>query len=287
MTFPPLALSRQNRTDLALLLGAVALLFLMPDRAMGPLEAFNPYKIWLIVTLLLGIGTIGQFVCTLVGARHGLPVAGFISGFVSSTATVMAMGLQAKKHPASHEACVAGAVLSGVATYAQMALLLMALNRELFADLLAALALGGFASALYSIFFIRRAANGRDLKLPVGKPIITLRAALSMAGLIAVISFAVAGLNHMLGEKGIWLGAVLGGLTDAHAAGAIVAGLVQDGVMEAASAVIPIMLGLTSNTVIRMALAASMGSAVYARELIPGFGLGLAAAWAGTLPILL
>ncbi len=287
MRFPSFALPRQNLTDLALLAGAAALLPFIPDKTTGPLHAFNPYKIWLIVTLLLGIGTLGQLLCRFVGTRAGLPLAGFVSGFVSSTATILALGLQAKQHPASHEPCVAGATASCVATYAQMALLLMALSTPLLQALLPALALGCVASALYSISFIHRAAANTDIELPAGKPIITLRTALAMAGLIALISFAVVALNHFVGEKGVWLGAALAGLSDAHAAGATVATLVQQGQMDVAAGIIPVMLGLTTNTLLRAVLATTTGSKIYAQELIPGLALGLGAAWAGTLFILL
>lgn len=282
-----LARLRQSYKDLLLLAAAAMLLLILPDEAMGPLQALNPYKIWLIVVLLLGIGTLGQLVSQRVGLRHGLPLAGFISGFVSSTATVMALGLQVKKHPASHAPAVAGAVLSSVATYVQMAMLLAALSLPLFYKMLPPLLAGVLASALYSIFFIRRSARSVNLSAPSGKPIITLKAALGMAGLIALIGVAVVWLNHSLGEKGIWLGAAIAGLSDAHAAGATLAALVNAGTLEAGKSVIPVMLGFTSNTLLRMALSATAGSHVYAREVIPGLAIGLVAAWAGALFVLL
>jgi hypothetical protein len=49
------------------------------------------------------------------GARVGLPVAGFVGGFVS-TATVAAMGERCARTPSLLRPAIAGAVISSVAT---------------------------------------------------------------------------------------------------------------------------------------------------------------------------
>lgn len=282
-----LTASLQRHRDLALLAGAIALLTVIPDTPVGPLQVINPQRIWLIVTLLLGINTLGALASRLLGTRHGLPVAGFISGFVSSTATISALGLKVRKTPALHAPAVAAAVLSSVATFIQMALLLAALSLPLFYELLLPLTLGSVASALYSIFFIRRTLADEQSLLPAAGNIISLKAALLLAGLITLTTVAVALLHHFLGAAGMWLGAGVAGLTDAHAAAASVASLVEGKALLPAAAVIPVMIGLSANTLMKAIFSASLGSRTYAAEVIPGLALGLLAAWLGTLPTLL
>ena len=51
------------------------------------LSAINPSKIWTIVILLMAIGAGGHVAVRALGARFGLPVSGFASGFASSAAT--------------------------------------------------------------------------------------------------------------------------------------------------------------------------------------------------------
>lgn len=276
-----------NRRDLLLLVLAALVLLALPNRDMGPLLAFNPYRTWLVVVLLLGMNAIGLLLSSLIGTRHSLPVTAFASGFVSSTATILALGLYVRKHPGLHAAAVAGAVLSSIATYLQMALLLTALSPLLARHLLPAMLAGTLVSAIYSIAFIRRSARVPQDVLPAGHPAVSFHAALTLALLIAAINMGVIALHKWLGEQGIWLAGALAGLSDAHAAGASMASLVSHGSIAAEAAIVPVMLGLTSNTLLRMVLAASAGSRAYALEVLPGLALGLLAAWAGALPAVL
>ena len=107
----------------ALILAAATLIVwpLLPDRYLGPLSAINPSKIWTIVILLMAIGAGGHIAVRALGARFGLPVSGFASGFASSAATIGAMGARAKANRDLTRPAAAGAVLSNVATAIQLA----------------------------------------------------------------------------------------------------------------------------------------------------------------------
>ena len=66
---------------------------------MGPFAALNPHAIWIIVILVMAIGALGHIAVRLLGARSGLMIAGFASGFISRAATIAAMGARAAKEP--------------------------------------------------------------------------------------------------------------------------------------------------------------------------------------------
>jgi len=65
----------------------------------------------------------------LVGARFGLPISGFASGFISSIAT-KAPWARVLRGTGSTTAAAAGAILSTVATIIQMVVVLAATNTE-------------------------------------------------------------------------------------------------------------------------------------------------------------
>jgi uncharacterized membrane protein (DUF4010 family) len=69
---------------------------LLPDQPVGPFGALNPRAIWIIVILVMAIGAAGHVSIRLLGARGGLAISGFASGFVSSSATIGAMGARAR-----------------------------------------------------------------------------------------------------------------------------------------------------------------------------------------------
>jgi len=67
---------------------ALIVLPLAPDRFMGPFDALNPRAIARLIVLVMAISAIGYVAMRSLGPRYGLPLAGFASGFVSSTATI-------------------------------------------------------------------------------------------------------------------------------------------------------------------------------------------------------
>jgi hypothetical protein len=111
--------------DVLLIAGATLIVLpMLPDRPMGPFAALNPHAIWLVVIMILGINALGQIATRLLGARLGVPMLGLVSGFISSSATIGAMGAWVRANPASLAAGVAAAVLSTVANYVQMAIVI-------------------------------------------------------------------------------------------------------------------------------------------------------------------
>ena len=130
---------------------------LVPDRPMGPYGALNPHTIWIIVILVMAISAGGYVAVRLLGARFGLPIAGLASGFISSTATIGAMGARATKEPEVLAAAVAGAVLSSLATIFQLAAVLGATSVITLRALSGSLISAGFVAASYGVFFTIRA----------------------------------------------------------------------------------------------------------------------------------
>ena len=94
---------------------------------------------------------------------------------------------------------------------------------------------------------------------------------------------ASAALQEWLGENGIILAAALAGFVDTHSAAISVASLVASGKMTAADAVLPILAGLSTNTISKLVLAGTSGGRSFAVRVIPGLILVVLAAWLGAL----
>ena len=139
----------------ALIFAAATLVVLplLPDRAMGPYGALNPRSIWLVVILVMAISAAGYVAVRVLGARFGLPLAGLAAGFISSTATIAAMGGRAAKQSDVMAGAVAGAVLSTVATIIQMALVLGTTSMATLSSLAAPLLCAGLAAVIYGAVF--------------------------------------------------------------------------------------------------------------------------------------
>lgn len=65
---------------------AVAVLPFLPDRALGPLDSWNPFRLWLVVVLITGFSFGGYIANRTVGERKGVLATALIGGAYSSTA---------------------------------------------------------------------------------------------------------------------------------------------------------------------------------------------------------
>jgi uncharacterized membrane protein (DUF4010 family) len=97
----------------------------------------------------MAISGAGYIAVRMLGTRFGLPVAGLASGFISSTATIAAMGARVKAGTDVIPAAVAGAVLSTVATIAQLAIVLGATSLPTLRTLSISLASAGLTAVIY------------------------------------------------------------------------------------------------------------------------------------------
>lgn len=256
---------------------------LLPNQAMGPYDALNPRSIWIVVILVMAISAAGYILIRLLGARFGLPIAGFAAGFISSTATIGAMAARVQKSPGILTAAAAGAALSTVATIVLMAVLLGATSLATLRALSVPLICAGIAATAYGGFFTIRTLREKDMPDPQPGQAFSLPVALVFALTLSAVLIASAALRNWFGETGTIVAAAAAGFVDTHSAAIAVASLVASGKMSAAEAVFPILAALTTNTVSKMVFAWASGSRAFAARLIPGLILVAAAAWAGAL----
>lgn len=279
-------LTEGELNDALIFAGAtLVVLPLVPDRPMGPYGALNPHSIWILVILVMAIGAAGYVAVRLLGARFGLPIAGLASGFISSTATIGAMGTRVAKTTDLLAAAVAGAVLSTIATIVQLALVLAATSTATLRALSAPLICAGLAAIVYGMVFTVRALQQKTESEARDGRAFSLSTALGFALTLSVILVASAALREWFGEMGIIVAAALAGFVDTHSAAISVASLVASGKMSATDAVFPILAGLSTNTMSKMALAGISGGRFFALRVIPGLIIVALAAWVGALAI--
>lgn len=255
----------------------------LPNRYMGPFDALNPRSIWLLVILVLTIGALGHIAKRALGARFGLPLAGLASGFASSTATIGSMAGLARTEPALMKPAVAAAVLSTVATFIQLAVILAAASLPTLRALAPALIAGGCAAALYGAVFTVQALKSAEPQAAASDSVFSIKTALVLAATMAAMLVAAAALKEWYGEAGVLMGAAVSGLVDAHSAAISVASLAAAGKLAPQDAALPIMLAVTSNTASKLIMALGAGTPAFSLRIAPGLFLVLAAAWAGLL----
>ncbi len=281
-------ISKDELADALIFVAAtLVVLPLVPNRQMGPYLTLNPHSIWIVIVLVMAISAAGYIAVRVFGAKFGLPLAGAISGFISSTATIGAMGSRAQKSKDLLAACVAGAVLSTVATIAQMALVVAATSLPTLISLSVPLCLAGGAAVAYGAVFTVMAARHVGADTAGTQGVFSLKTALAFGTFLSIILVISAGLQAQFGGAGVLMAAVVAGLVDTHAAAISVATLVASGKVTPQHAVLPILAALTSNTVSKIIMAAASGGWAFALRVVPGLLLVALAAWVGMFSALI
>lgn len=275
-------LTEREVTDGLIFAGATLVaLPLLPNQPMGPYGALNPQSIWIIVILVMAISAAGYILVRILGDRFGLALAGLASGFISSIATIGAMGTRSKITPAVLGAAVAGAVLSTVATILQMCAVLAATSLAVLRELSIPLFCAGLMAVSYAAYFTIKVLHGtQGIESRAGRAF-SFSSAIILAATLSGILVISASLRETFGEIGAIVGAALAGFADTHSAAVSIASIVAAGKMTPADAISPILTALSTNTVSKIIISWTSGGGSYAFRLVPGLLLVISAAWAG------
>ncbi|WP_295362012.1 DUF4010 domain-containing protein [Arenimonas sp.] len=270
------------RDGLVLLASALVVLPLVPDRAIGPFDVFNPKMLWLLVVLVMAISAAGHVALRLVGNRWGMAVAGFFAGYVSSTAAVAGFGQRVRETPGLRSAAVGAALLANLASVSLFVPVLLAVSPGLLPLLAAELAVACGVLLAGGLLGLRR--DGDGVPPPTSESrMFRFRHALAFAAIITVVLFTAAALNAWLGPRGAMVAAVVAALAELHAAAATVAKLWQSGTFDAQQARWAVVGLLAASSLAKTVVAFLSGGAGYGWRV----GLGLATMVAASAAVVL
>jgi uncharacterized membrane protein (DUF4010 family) len=266
------------RDGLLLAGAALVILPLMPNRGIDIVAGLNPRRLWSLVVLFMSLQAVGYVATRTLGARLGFPLSGLASGFISSTATIAAMGARARREPALHASCVAGALFSLVSTSLQLAVVaavvyppgLSILGPSILLSLLAAL-----IAAAISFFQQRSVATNA---IPSGR-MFNLRHALMFAALLSGFTAAIGIATGYFGKSAVGYGAALAGFVDAHAAVTSVLALCAGKRLALHDMLLPALLGLSTNTLGRLVIAYITGGLAFFVRVGAGLVAVITLAW--------
>lgn len=269
------------RDGLMLAAAALIVLPLAPADPIDPWGIVSLRKLWLLVVLIMAINGLGYVALRTLGPKLGLSAAGLLSGFVSSTATIGAMGSRTKQHPELHAGAVAGAAASSVATLVQLAIVIGLVHWPLLRELWVALTAASIVALAYAgIFTLRSARESMVEGAPRGRAF-DPKTAIVFVIVVGTTLVLSAALTHWLGDRGLVLASALSGFSDAHAAAISAATLAQSGHASSEFACLAILVAFSTNAVSKSVVAFTMGTRQYALELLPGLALMVASTWFG------
>lgn len=254
----------------------VIVLPLLPNESMGPLDAFNPFTVGMMVVMIAGIGFVGYIAVRLLGSGRGLGVTGLVGGLASSTAVTLSMSNRAKTDPKIGVAAALAVLLASTVMLARMMVMVAVVFEPLLKVVvlpIGAMSLGGLvASVVYYFRSRKNAVKSEEMKLE--NPF-ELKSAMKWAALFTLVLFAAKAATHYFGQGGSYVAGVITGTTDVDAITLTMSKLASEG-LHAKVAATAIVLAAMSNTVVKAIMTISIGGWAFGKRTLVGFGAMLA-----------
>lgn len=254
----------------------------LPNETYGPFQVWNPYRIWLMVVLVVGISLFGYVALRLFGGRQGAAMAGVLGGLISSTATTVSAARRLKGATADAglvRSTVAVLMLATAVMYVRVGALIAVVAPNQLRAMAMPFGLVGAAVIVLALFSLTRVKNGSEHATEHKNPA-ELKGAIVFGGLYAAILLVVAASKAWFGDAGLFAAAGISGLTDMDAITLSSARLAERGMLDGAVAGRALLLASVSNLVFKAGLAWGLGCRRLGLELAGWFAV-IAAVTAG------
>jgi uncharacterized membrane protein (DUF4010 family) len=236
---------------------AGAILPFLPNGHFGPLGAWNPQKLWLVVILVTGFSFLGYVANRIFGERHGTIATALIGGAYSSTAVTQSLA-QRLGSEGKGGAENAGIALATAVMYLRVLLLIGLLATRVLLPF-AIIILPALVVAWAAGFWLYRKAPKCDAPSPPSNPI-ALLPAFGFVTFVAVAAVAAKWAAGRFGEQGMAVLLLIVGSTDVDTAIITLGGLQP-------AAISPVLAAMAIAGTIIVNMAVKMGiTFAYARR---------------------
>ena len=257
----------------------LVILPILPDETYGPFNVLNPFKIWLMVVLIVGISLGGYIIYKFFGERVGTLAGGILGGLISSTATTVSYARRTKSAPAVAELAALVVMVASTIVFIRVLILIGASSPAFLPQ--AALPLGMVLAAMAAIsVFAWWRSSKEKAEMPQQSNPSELKAAFVFAALYALILLGTAAGKKYFGESGLYVVAVISGLTDMDAITLSVSQMVGAGEVSPSTGWRLVLVAALSNLAFKAGIVAVLGSKSLLWRVLYLFGLSAAAALA-------
>ena len=265
----------------------LAVLPILPDRDMGPLLAWNPRRIWMVVVFVSGVSFAGYIAVRRLGPSRGIVLSAAAGAIVSSTAVTAALAGRLRRHDGPADLLASAVAAASAIMFMRVQILTAVLAPFAFPALAllslpaTALAVGWASWLLWRARGAAAASEGQPIRNPFD-----LGPAFALAALVAMLSLAARWLQQGFGQVGLGTVLALSGLVDVDSAIMTMNGL-PPGTLEPRAAglilSVPVMLNTLVKAGITISVAGWRAGWRAALPLVLSVGACLAAAAAGWL----
>jgi uncharacterized membrane protein (DUF4010 family) len=236
---------------------AGAVLPFLPSGNYGPLGAWNPRYLWLVVVIVTGFSFLGYAANRIFGERHGTIATAVIGGLYSSTAVTQSLAQRLGRTQVAG-AEPAGIALASAVMYVRVLILVGIVATRILLPF-AAILLPAIVVGVGAGWWLYRKSPRSDAPTPPGNPI-ALVPALGFVIFVAAMAVAVAWSEGRFGQQGIALLLLISGSANVDVA-IVTAGGLPPTAISAELAAIALAGTIVANMMVKIGV-----TIVYARS---------------------
>jgi uncharacterized membrane protein (DUF4010 family) len=234
---------------------------LVPNRAFGPFDGFNPFSTWMMVVLISGLGFTGYIAMRLFGARAGILLTSIFGGLASSTASTLAFSRRSREEPALSGDYAFAVVAACTVMLPRVAILLFFLSPALATSIAPAFGLMMLPAVAFGVWhWLVRKPDANEVASPAMANPLSLLTAIKFALLYAIIAFLVKAATQLDWQAGLLPLSFVSGLTDMDAISLSMANSTRSETVPLALAARAVILAAVANSILKAGLAAGLGS---------------------------
>lgn len=252
---------------------ALAILPLLPDRAYGPYDAWNPRQLWMVVVLVSGFSFAGYMVSKRLGPSRGTIAMAAAGAMVSSTAVTAALAARLRNDDEDPGILLAGIAAASVVMLARVLVLVAMIAPFAFVMFAWLVVPAAIAGAVVAALFLRashRSTPDARREVPVRNPF-DIKPALALMVLVMVLSLLSRWVLHRFGDAGLATVLALSGMVDVDSAIITMGGL-PAGTLDARTAGLVLAAPIMLNTLVKAGI--TLAVAGWRRGAPAGLALG-------------
>lgn len=263
-------LTRKEITD-ALKVCVLAFIIypLLPSETLTQYGLINPQRTLLFILLVLGIRFSAFIIGRKTSEKQGIPLTGFLGGTVSSLATTGALAELGKKQELMKSASL-GIILAATSMILRNYIIATISSFETAKYLTIPLTLAIIISTIFSyqLWKGEKRKHQNNLKKIIKSPL-ALKPALKLGFYFLIITIMSNLTQNLLGTKGIWIIALIGGLVSSAAVTISATSLLNTQSITAQTGSIMIILGSISSMIVKIILTGTTKNKKILKKIIP------------------
>ncbi|ACM92887.1 putative membrane protein [Nautilia profundicola AmH] len=209
---------KELNAGVLLLIMTFIMLPILPNKAIGPFELFNPYKTWLMAIIIASLSFIGYLGIKFFGEKKGILFTAAAGGFISSTAVTASLSAMFKETKTSVFTYASAIAIANTLMFARVLIEVYITNIEIVKYIGIVYLFAFIYGVWFSYYFYKKSKENIQTTLSkLEKNPLELSEAIKFAIIFAIIYALVEYTNKHFGNLGLYIVSFISGFTDVDA----------------------------------------------------------------------